>query len=260
MTLLSTENLSITIAKKKICHGLQLTLQPGEIWGILGQNGSGKTTLLHTLAGLKVATEGNIFLLQKPLKQLTRKQIAQYIGILLQQQTDIFPQSVYELCLYARFPHHKKWRNKSEKDYHIVQDAIALMDLTVLQQQNVMHLSGGERQRLALAMLFAQQPQIYLLDEPTNHLDIRYQIKVLNHVKMLAKTQTVGIIMALHDLNLAQHYCDKILLLFNNGETLHGTTQQMLTTKNISRLYEHPVTALHIENTLFWTINKELQS
>ncbi|MDX1812769.1 MAG: ABC transporter ATP-binding protein, partial [Gammaproteobacteria bacterium] len=102
-------------------------------------------------------------------------------------------------------------------------------------------LSGGERQRVAIAMLIAQQPQVYLLDEPINHLDVRHQINIMQLFNALKNQRDTAIIMILHDLNLAMRFCDHILMLFDNGQTRQGTTHEMLTTANLETLYGYPI-------------------
>ncbi len=100
-------------------------------------------------------------------------------------------------------------------------------------------LSGGEQRRLDLATLLTQNPQIYLLDEPTNHLDLHYQVRILNLLRELAGEYDRGICMTLHDINMAVRYCNRFLLLFGDGETDLGTSENVLTPTNLERLYGH---------------------
>lgn len=241
MNLLHTQNLQITIGKKIICRDLTLQIRAGEIWGILGQNGSGKTTLLHTLARLHPAMRGEIWVGEKKLKALSIKSLAQQIGILFQDFNDTFPQTVWEYCLAARYPHLAYFKKESAKDKDIVTQALQTMELCELIERKITQLSGGEKRRLALAAILAQTPLVYLLDEPTNHLDVRYQFHVLNQLKNMATTQTVAVMMSLHDINLAQQFCNRILLLFADGYVLQGCPEETLTQENLTRLYQFPI-------------------
>lgn len=241
MHLLTTTDLTVQIADKKICQALNWTLEPGDICGILGGNGSGKTTLLHTLAGLIPVQSGEIFLGTKNLTALTAQDIAQQVAILFQETNVTFPQTVFEFCLQGRYPHLSYFGWEKSIDKEIVLAALTQMKLETKLSQSIQTLSGGEKRRLAIATLLAQTPKIYLLDEPTNHLDLRHQISVLNHFKKLSQTDSVGIVMALHDINLAHHYCNKILMLFGDNEVLFGETDVLLNQKNLSRLYRHPI-------------------
>jgi iron complex transport system ATP-binding protein len=253
--LLETKNLHLKIANKTICQAFDLQIKPGERWGILGPNGSGKTTLLHAMSGLQTFHDGQIWLRNQPIKQSSPKKIARYLGILLQDTSLVFPQSVIEYCLAGRHPHLDYFAHENKTDLAIAMESLRTMELETLAQQNIFRLSGGERRRLAIATLLTQTPQIYLLDEPTNHLDLRHQIKTLNHFKCLTETTAISVIMSLHDLNLAQQYCSHIVMLFEGGETVQGTVKNVLTTKNVSKLYQYPLTNVSVNNQTLWLTN-----
>jgi iron complex transport system ATP-binding protein len=235
-----------------ICDDLTFSVNPGEVWGVLGENGSGKTTLLHTLCGLYPKQKGYIQLGDEDLSTLSRFAIAKKIGLLFQELSQAFSQTVAEYCLASRYPHLTYFKRESAHDLCIVNDALRILDLNHLHHRLISRLSGGEKRRLALAALIAQTPELYLLDEPTNHLDLRYQIKILQHFKYLADTQKIKVIMTMHDVNLARQFCDRVLLIFDDGETLQGTPDKMLTSANLSRLYHHPINVIAHEDRLFW--------
>ena len=231
--LFSTKNLTLKIADKLICQQLDLSIQPGEIWGILGANGSGKTSLLHAFAGLTVIQQGEIYLQEKNLAELSRKTIARQVGILFQDTSVYFPQTVFEFCVGGCFPHNNSFAENKNAVLH----ALSIMELDHKLSQKVHTLSGGERRRLAIATLLTQKPNLYLLDEPTNHLDLRHQVNALNYFSLLTKKEA-GIFMSLHDPQLAARYCSHVLLLFPDKTYLLGAAKQLLTSDNLSRLYE----------------------
>ncbi len=249
---LQTRQLSLRINRKTICRDLNLELRKGEVWGILGANGSGKTTLLHTLGGLYRPDSGEVLLRNDGLHRLPAKLLARSLGILFQDISTSFPQTVWDYCLASRYPHIPFMQNANANDRHIVTQALQTVEMDNMAQSPITHLSGGEKRRLAIAALLAQTPEIYLLDEPTNHLDLRYQIRILDYFRELADTSQAVIMMSLHDANLAQQYCDHVLLLFPDAHVLHGTTADMLTAGNLSRLYQHPVRSLISDKTLYW--------
>ena len=117
--MLRSEQLSISIGGKQVCNALDLNIEADQVWGILGRNGIGKTTLLHTLAGLREADSGEIFLNSNSINQLSRKHIAQRIGLLLQHHEDSFPASVLETVISGRHPHINQWRWENESDHEI---------------------------------------------------------------------------------------------------------------------------------------------
>jgi len=239
MSLLSCNKLDIKIAEKQICHNLSLTINPGENWAILGMNGCGKTTLLHHLAGLLPVQAGEIQVNETNIEQLSRRQIAQQLSLLLQHQEDYFPGTVLEAVLVGRHPHLKSWQWETDSDKQLALEALQLVGLNDFADRAILTLSGGERQRVALATLLVQQTAIRLLDEPVNHLDIHHQHEVMKMIS--SNNNQVANVFVLHDVNLAVRYCDHVLLMPENGETIQGSCDKILTPENLSALYQHPI-------------------
>ena len=239
--LLEARALTVNISGKCVCRDFNIALHPGSCIGILGSNGVGKTTLLHSLAGLRSVDGGEIFLNGVPVKTLPRRRIAQQLGLLMQQQEDSLPATVLETALIGRHPHIDFWRWESHSDVNLARRALKLVGLDGLEQRAQTQLSGGERRRLAIATIVTQDPHIFLLDEPTHQLDPHHQLALLGHFAMLARTRKRAIIMSLHDVNLAARFCDQVLMLFGDGEMLHGSMHEILNTENLSRLYQTPV-------------------
>ena len=249
--LLAVENLTISIAGKTLCRNWQLALSPGEIWGILGGNGAGKTTLLQTLAGLRAPDQGTVLLKDTPLGQLKHRQRAQQLGFLLQDDSNAFPATVLETALQGRHPHLGVFSWESCQDEALAIAALKRVALDHCLQRSIDHLSGGERQRLKLATLMVQNPRIWLLDEPTNHLDLHHQVALLEPLIADVKSNAGTLLMSLHDLNLAQRFCDKLILLFpvdDQGENpISGDKTALLCEPILQRLYQHPIRRLDTE-------------
>jgi len=239
--LLAVKRLGVTIADIRVCRDLDLRIRSGERWVILGPNGSGKTTLLHTLAGLRPAQDGEIFLKDRSLNAWSPRERARLAGILLQDQDDPFPSTVLETALIGRHPHLQRWEWEGHQDFVQARSALAMMDLSDYEHRYIATLSGGERRRLGIAALLTQDPQLLLLDEPTNHLDIFHQIHTLQLLTRLTGQESRALIMVLHDITCAVRYCDHALLLFGDGETLTGTVTDIVNEDNLARLYGHPL-------------------
>ncbi|CAN5231760.1 ABC transporter ATP-binding protein [soil metagenome] len=241
MPLLETQNLAITIANKPICINLNLQIEPGQSWAILGSNGSGKTTLLHTLAGLRSPIDGSILLSNQAMTSLTRRMIAKQIGILLQHSDDSFPVTGLQMVLAGRHPYLGPWQWESAADIAVAKQFLTLMGLEMLEDRLLTSLSGGERRRLAIATLLCQAPYLYLLDEPTNHLDLKHQIDVLNYFKQLADSGQNSVVMVLHDVNLAARYCSHVILVDGKGHCIAGTAANLLQKSRLEAIYHHPL-------------------
>ena len=241
MSLLEAKSLTISIAGTPVCNELNVKIQRGECWGILGSNGAGKTTLLHTFAGLRPTDEGQIYFSDKLLSEWPRKLLSQKLALLLQDSNDIFPSTVLDTVMIGRHPHLKFWEVESQSDFELARKALADVSLEDAQDRQVNTLSGGERRRLAIATLLVQNPELFLLDEPTNHLDMRYQITLLEMLVRRADVRDGALCMVLHDANLATRYCSHIMLMISPDDIVSGRVDEILTDENLARLYQFPI-------------------
>lgn len=247
MTLLEARGLGITIGGKSVCEDLSLSIEAGQAWGILGQNGIGKTTLLLTLAGLRPADRGEVRLAGRPLARLQRRDVARHIGVVLQDNRELFPSTVLETALIGRHPYLKRWQWENQTDLDKALDALRTMDLDGMAPRDVSTLSGGEHQRLQIATLLTQAPRLSLLDEPINHLDLRHQIQTLEILTRQLCKDGRALVMVLHDINLAARFCDHVLLVCGDGRVRLGPRDEVLTLENLNALYNHPLRQINVE-------------
>ena len=252
MALLSTQALHVSIGTTTVCHDLEVKINSGDRWCVLGRNGCGKTTLLHTLAGLRLPDSGTIFAGSRALQQLPRRSVAQRIGLLFQDHADAFPASVLETVLTGRHPWLGPLQWESGKDLCMARNALQAVGLGDLEARMVNTLSGGERRRVGIACLLTQDPQLLLLDEPTNHLDIHHQIRMLELMQQQVSNSRKALLLVMHDINLAVRYCNRFLLLFGDGESLQGNAATVLTRDNLERLYQHPLQAIQGPQATYW--------
>ena len=239
--LLETRSLTVSIAGKLVCRGLDLALAAGDCIGLLGANGVGKTTLLHSLAGLRPVDAGEVWLDGAPLATLPRRQVARRLGLLMQQPEDSLPATVLETALIGRHPHLDFWRWESHGDVAIARRALKAVGLEGLEQRAQTALSGGERRRLDLATVLTQDPRVFLLDEPAGQLDLHHQLGLLGQLQRICAQEQRAVVMSLHDINLAARFCNRILMLYGDGEAALGSAAEMLTPEKLSRLYRVPV-------------------
>ena len=248
MSLLACRNLDVSVADLSVCEGLNLELNPGEFWGLMGSNGIGKTTLLKCLAGLDSPDKGSVILDSVALDGISRREIAQRLGMLQQHTVYLFDSSVMQIALTGRHPHLKRWDREDEQDYECVRAALKAVGLDEFEDREVTSLSGGEARRLAFAALLVQDPEILLLDEPTNHLDLRHQIGIMDIASESVGDNGKVALCALHDVNLAARYCSHILMLFGDGEWRAGTSSEMLQINQLERLYGCKVESVETTN------------
>jgi iron complex transport system ATP-binding protein len=241
-SLLEARALTVAIGGKTICRDLSLRLDAGECWALLGLNGAGKTTLIHTLAGVRPPQGGSVWLEGDAMIALRRRDVARKLGLLPQDSFDAFDTTVRETVLIGRHPHLPRWswwQWENERDEGIADEALAAVELKELAARRVSTLSGGERERLAIATVLAQQPRVFLLDEPTSHLDTHRQLSLLALFAHKAKTEARTVLMSLHDANLAARFCNRVLMLFDDGTFSAGPAAEVLQVETLSRLYRH---------------------
>ena len=252
MSLLQTKSLLVNMAEKPICTNFDFELQAGEYWGVLGGNGIGKTTLLNTLAGLRPAAGGEIFINGKSSREWKRKHMARKLGMLFQDSVDTFPTTVRETAMIGRHPYVSFLSVEAKQDRDIVNSALADVSLNEMADRQIDTLSGGERRRLALATLLVQDPLIWLLDEPTNHLDLHHQISMLNLIKEKVEKNKGAALMVLHDVNLVIRFCTHALLMIEHDNIVCGPVADVLNQENLQILYQHPIKKVEADGSSFF--------
>ena len=229
-------------AHAPIIQHIDFSVAPGEMLAIVGPNGAGKSSLLRCLYRFHRPRNGRILLDGEDIWSLSARATARRVSTVLQESASDFGLSVAEIVELGLTPHQTA---TAHDDYHPVEQALTLLDLTHLAARDFATLSGGEKQRVMIARALVQRPDLLILDEPTNHLDIRHQLEVLALLSRLPTT----VIVSLHDLALASAHADRILVLENGRQIALGSPLDVLTPTTIKSTFavgaaidRHPVT------------------
>ena len=236
---LAVENVGWSAGAKRIVSGVNLEVRPGETFGLIGPNGSGKSTLLHLMAGLAPRPEGRVRLEDRPLEEMTRREVAQRIAFVEQLADTSEALSVRDVVELGRTPWLTALAPFGPDDARIVGEALAAVGMDGMADHGWSTLSGGERQRVQIARALAQGPRLLMLDEPTNHLDIHHQLALLRLVIRLPVT----VVMALHDLNQAM-VCDRLGVMEAGRLVECGPPKDVLTPERLAAIFRVHATAL----------------
>lgn len=233
MSCLEIENLNVALSGKSILKDMALTVESGDFVGIIGPNGSGKSTLLKSIYRTIKPKSGTIYLDDKSIHQLPYKVTAQKMAVVGQHNDHAFDFTVYELVMMGRSPYKGFLEKDSKKDNEIVMNALDQVSLTGYEDRSYETLSGGEKQRVILARALSQESELLILDEPTNHLDVRHQLEIMEVVKNLSTT----VMFAVHDLNIALMYCNKVCIIEKGRIIAAGKPKELITPEMIEQVY-----------------------
>ncbi len=239
--MLQAENLSVAYHGRPVLKNISFGMQKGEILALVGPNGSGKSTLIRALSGILPISNGTIKLSGHPMSGFGPAKRARQIAVVPQGIQLPPAYSALETVLFGRTPYLNFLGQLSADDERIARDSLERVDALSLAERRVGELSGGEQQRVLLARALAQCTPILLLDEPTSHLDLQHQMTLMELVYKLARECELTVLIALHDLNLAARYAERIALLENGELRFIGTPAEILTEETLSQVYGWPV-------------------
>lgn len=253
-TLLCTEDLGLQVQDRWLLRHVQIQVQRGECWVILGRNGAGKTQLLHTLAGAQRQLEGHVAVAGKLLADWPLHELAFWRGYVPQRLLDTFSATVLEVVLQGRHPHVSRWRWEAESDHDLARAALARVGMGDFEDRDVTTLSGGERQRVAMATLLTQDPPLVLLDEPLAHLDLAQQLRMLSLLSEDVREGRRAVMLSIHDLSLASRVATHALLLMGDdaGTVLAGPVDEVMREASLSQAFAHTLRRHEADGKTWW--------
>ncbi|WP_289040987.1 ABC transporter ATP-binding protein [uncultured Aliiroseovarius sp.] len=239
MSLLAISDLSVTRRGRNILRDVSLTIDAGEVVGLIGGNGAGKTTLMRAALGL-IGFDGHSSLADMPLR-VRAKQAAW----LPQARELAWPVDVQTVVTLGRIPHLAAGQRPTQADQAAVDTALHEMGLDAMRHRTVTRLSGGEQARVLIARTLAQGTPLVMADEPIAGLDPGHQISTMKIFVGMAK-QGKSALVSLHDLGLAARHCTRLVLLGEGRIVADGPPQSVLSTDNLRR---HFAITAHFEHT-----------
>lgn len=250
---LEAHGASVRLGGRLVVDGVDVRVQPGRVTALIGPNGAGKSSLIRALAGTTRPDAGHITLrsstgADRDWAAVSGRERARIVALVEQDATTELSLPVRDVVALGRTPHSSLLSTESAADRAAIDAAMEQAAVARFARRDFSTLSGGERQRVQLARALAQHGQLLLLDEPTNHLDVSAQLATLSLVRRLA-ADGLGVLCALHDLNLAASYADTVVVLAEGRVVAAGEPRDVLTAETIGRVYgvtatvlEHPVT------------------
>ncbi len=235
------DHLRFDLGERCLLKTQSLDFAPGQVHGLIGHNGSGKSTLLKLLARQNTPTSGKLALDDRPLSQFGSREFARAVAYLPQHLPAAEALTGRELVAFGRYPWHGLLGRPGPKDEEAIERAIALTHTEAFAEQQVDTLSGGERQRVWLAMLLAQGSRYLLLDEPLAALDIAHQVEVMTLVRKLSRELDLGVVIVLHDINMASRFCDRLVALHSGRVIAEGDPQTLMTGDLLEDIYGVPM-------------------
>ncbi|MEG9480669.1 ATP-binding cassette domain-containing protein [Mannheimia sp. HC-2023] len=233
----SVENVTFDLPNRRLLHPISLQFERGKVYGLIGHNGSGKSTLIKLLAKQNPYSSGKISFNHKEITEWSSREFAKQVAYLPQHLPQATNLTARELIAMGRYAWNGLFGRNAKEDNAAIERALSLTHTEKFADQLVDVLSGGERSRIWLAMLLAQQSQFLLLDEPLAALDIAHQVEVMQLVQKLAHELNLGIIIVIHDINLASRYCDHLIALHSGKLLAQGNAHEIVNQAKLKEIY-----------------------
>jgi len=236
-TIINCSDIGFSYNGTTVLNGINLSIEPGKMLGILGANGAGKSTLLKILCGVLKPKNGKAVFSDQELSKMDRREIAKGIAYIPQDPMFAFPFTVREVVLMGRAPYIGRFEFEREGDNEIAVNALETVGISHLKNRLINEVSSGERQLASIARGLVQEPDIMILDEPATYLDVKHRTEIMNILKQLKEKKGISIIAATHDIFSSLFYFDEIIILKDGKILAEGRTDQIINSEILSLAY-----------------------
>jgi iron complex transport system ATP-binding protein len=237
MAVVHLRDASFSYGDRRVLDHVSLRLDPGERVAVIGANGAGKTTLLKVIGGLLRVGSGSVQIDGVDVAAIPRWRIARLVAAVPQELVIPFSFTVRDMVELGRTAYIGLFGGFTAVDRSAVDQALHVTDSTCLASRGVNELSGGERQRVLVAMALAQEPRILLLDEPTQRLDLTRQADILDVIRDVSAERGLTVLAAIHDLNLAGLYFDRLIVLSGGAIVADGAPREVMKAEVLEPAY-----------------------
>ncbi len=234
---LNISDASFSYAGETVINKISQGIRKGVFYGISGPNGCGKTTLLDLIVGHKKLNSGSIHYMGKPIKKISKSELARHVALVSQNFYINFPYTVMDVVMMGRYPYIPRFAAPSETDFKVVEKVMEITEVARFQNHLITELSGGERQRTVFARALAQDTDVLLLDEATSNLDISHTITLLDIVRTRVRKNDLTVISVFQDINLAAIYCDEIIFMKNGKIVAAGLTDEIMDATLLEKVF-----------------------
>ena len=231
------EKLSVGYHGIPLIEEIEFGIHKGEILTLIGPNGAGKSTILKSIARQLEPLGGAVYMESRDLSGFSRQQLSQSMSVVLTDKIRTELMTCEDVIETGRYPYTGRFGVLSREDHRAVEEAMELVHVTELRDQDFSQISDGQRQRVMLAKGLCQEPDIIVLDEPTSYLDVKYKLEFLSILQELRKQKNITVIMSLHELDLAERVSDKILCINGKYVERFGTPEEIFKEGYISKLF-----------------------
>jgi len=237
MITIEMRKVTLGYGTRKVVTEIDLEVVSGEMVGLIGPNGCGKSTIIRALSHVISPQGGKVLVNGREIGQISRREMARVVSVV--PQIPLLPSifTAFEIVLMGRYPYMGVFQHEGREELEVAYDALAKTGIAHLAKRRVGELSGGEIQSVLIARALAQQTSAIILDEPTANLDIGRQLEILDIIKRLCRENSIAVLVALHDLNLAAQYADRLYLVNHGAIHAEGTPREVITQRNIGEVY-----------------------